>query len=277
MKNILDCCFAIRPPSVIRSIVLALAACTNAVGASDANYAEAERRFQQHCLSAGERIKKTVRNVDGIFLIKLRLGHNFDEQFVLDDPYGRDLQGEAYIQTFLREFHILARTPPTHPPGDKMVEGGQTGYRFVEAIDPKDGIRYRYTAHFEQPGLTQPNFVKDYWRLVLDAVAATGPRPRYGVTFEDISTQEDRKYWIAGSRLAVIDLKANEVIAERIGYMMDTGQGNTNGGRSPWLLAAAHACPGFGTPHPEARQRHQTIRFVEKVLQPSPAGRASSR
>ncbi|MBL0209276.1 MAG: hypothetical protein IPP84_15475 [Propionivibrio sp.] len=88
-----------------------------------------------------------------------------------------------------------------------------------------------------------PNFDLNIYAFVLDEVPAPGPAPRYGVTYDDISTREERDYWIAGSSLKVIDLKTNEVMAERIGYMMDRGQGNTSGGRAPWLLAADHACP----------------------------------
>jgi hypothetical protein len=90
------------------------------------------------------------------------------------------------------------------------------------------------------------------------------------VTYDDISTREERDYWIAGSLLKVIDLQTNEVMAERIGYMMDRGQGNTGGGRSPWLFAADNACPVFG---PEKvglsrsfHQPSQTRNFVEQVL-----------
>jgi hypothetical protein len=76
--------------------------------------------------------------------------------------------------------------------------------------------------------------------------------------------------------LKVVDLQTKEVIAERIGYMMDVGQGNTSGGRSPWLFAADHACPTFHRyPNPVARvpgfsvQTYQAEDFVEKVLKPT--------
>jgi hypothetical protein len=65
-------------------------------------------------------------------------------------------------------------------------------------------------------------------------------------------------------------------MAERIGYMMDRGQGNRSGGRSPWLFAADNACPGFqrnpNRPIPPGRgasaQSHQTEDFVETILKP---------
>jgi hypothetical protein len=63
-------------------------------------------------------------------------------------------------------------------------------------------------------------------------------------------------------------------MAERIGYMMDRGQGSESGGRAVWLFAADHACPKFG---PEKvgvsrsfYQARQTRNFVEKVLHTIP-------
>jgi len=109
---------------------------------------------------------------------------------------------------------------------------------------------------------------------VLDRAPAKAAAPRYGVTYDDISTREEREYWIAGSSLKVIDLYTDEVIAERKGYMIDRSQGSLAGGRSPWLLAADEACPKFakygsnvGAPA-FASQPRQTQDFVEKVLIP---------
>jgi hypothetical protein len=149
----------------------------------------------------------------------------------------------------------------------------QQGFRYVEALDPQDGKRYRYTgAVREVTRISSPLIGGDGKAytgkaFVLDKTPATGPQPRYGVTYDDISTREDRDYWIAGSSLKVIDLKTNEVMAERIGYMMDRGQGSTAGGRAPWSLAARNSCPEF--PLDGSRQSYQigqTRNFVEKVL-----------
>jgi site-specific recombinase len=109
---------------------------------------------------------------------------------------------------------------------------------------------------------------------VVDRQVANTPAPRFGVTYDDISTREEREYWIAGSSLKVIDLETKEVIAERIGYMVDVFQGSKAGARSPWLLAADHACPSFQRNsvrppvHSSVSQLRQTQRFVEKVLRP---------
>ena len=94
---------------------------------------------------------------------------------------------------------------------------------------------------------------------------------RYGITWDDISTREDRELWIAGGSLKVIDLQTNEVIAERTGYMMDREQGSRAGARSPWAYALRNACPGFpsdGTHTTRSWPRTETLIFVSKVLQP---------
>lgn len=237
--------------------------------------AKAETLFKERCLSAGEKIYRTADKVEGIFLMKLRLTSNYAKQFEMDDPYGHDSTGDEYLNSFLvgrNQNGFLTR----------KEDAARQGYPYVEALDPQDGKRYRYTGSKKVVGKKDataynvqvelkrnPNYDLNIYAFVLDKTPATGPQPRYGVTYDDISTSEERGYWIAGSSLKVIDLKTNEVMAERIGYMMDRGQGSTAGGRSPWLLAARYACPEF--PMDGGRQTDQvgqTRNFVEKVLQP---------
>ena len=228
--------------------------------------------FQERCTKSGEFIHRTTDNVEGIFLIKLRSAEkNHGDQYKMDDPYGADVTGNGYITLFLLNKDAK---------GSLVEREGVTGgYHYVEALDPKDGKRYRYTGSIREVTHTTSILMggdgkttfktKDF---VLDIVPAPGAMPRYGVTYDDISTREERDYWIAGSSLKVIDLQTNEVMAERIGYMMDRGQGDRNSGRAPWLFAEFHACPGFpktSSGHPF--KGYQTRNFVEKVLQTNQA------
>lgn len=212
------------------------------------------KRFQAYCQMAGVKIHRTVDGVDGIYLMKVRTTYNQNNQYAMDDPYGDDAQGEDYIGTFLQG----------RDKNRKFVDGAEDipGYRFVEAIDPKDGKLYRFTAHIERPGLTDTRYVKDYVNFVLDREPITQRTARYGVTYDDISTKEDRDYWIAGSSLRVVDLETNEVIAERIGYKMDYGQGPDGAKRQGWTYARGNACPPYsrGTPV------FQTREFTEQSL-----------
>jgi hypothetical protein len=237
-----------------------------------ARLATAEAMFAERCKKAGVFIHRTAENIEVIFLMKIRpKGINYGDQYALDDPYGSDHGGDAYIRSFLRGNYAdnrpekpTAQTPP------------RNAYRYVEALDPNDGNRYRYTGSIKEVthstsilmgGDGKTTFkTKDF---VLDKLPAPGPTPRYGVTYDDISTREDRDHWIAGSSLRVIDLATNEVMAERIGYMVDRGQGDRGGGRSPWLFAADNACPPFGSRYGAAAQTNQTEKFVETVLKPT--------
>nr|WP_295784966.1 hypothetical protein [Rhodoferax sp.] len=261
-----------------------LGACTSSPHAAQPGdrQAKAVAMWQERCKTAGEKIYKTVENVEGIYLMKIRTTTNFGEQFKLDDPYGHDSTNKEYILNFLRGFYHQRNEPivPGSPP--------RTGYAYVEAHDPADGQRYRYTAaktavrkmDITAPNVQvdlkrDPNFDLNVYEFLLTKVPAPGKAPRYGVTYDDISTREEREYWIAGSSLKVIDLQTNEVMAERIGYMVDWAQGSQAGFRSPWLFAADNACPGFQwNPNFPVRrggsaQAGQTLIFVEKVLKPS--------
>jgi hypothetical protein len=203
----------------------------------------------------------------------------------MDDPYGRDLGGLGYIESFIQGSYQRGKR--------ERPEGGpaRIGYRFIEAQDAQDGRRYRYTGGIKATGRMEatapnvqielkrdPNFDLNIYRFVVDKVPATGSAPRYGVTYDDISTHQERTHWIAGSSLKVIDLQTKEIMGERIGYMVDWAQGSRAGQRSPWLFAADNACPSFlrnfkilksGTGPAFPSQMYQTLDFVEKVLKPA--------
>jgi len=257
-----------------------LSACGSFGRAAEAKerLAKAQAMFAERCKTAGEKIHRRVEDVEGVLLLKLRPeGVNYGDQFALTDPYGADLGGQAYIGSFLRgNYRTVGNSTPA--PGSPP----RLGYSYVEVIDPDDGQRYRYTGSVREVEATSSILIGGNGQkfkstsFVLDKVPAPGPAPRHGVTYDDISTREDREHWIAGSSLKVIDTQTNEVIAERVGYMVDLGQGNNSGGRSPWLHAASHACPSFArnplvplpTEQAARAQIRQTQDFVEKVLEP---------
>jgi hypothetical protein len=252
-----------------------LGACTSGPHAAQPNerQAKAMAMWQERCKTAGEKIHKTVEDVEGIYLMKLRPNkRNFGDQFKLDDPYtAKDVSIEALLLNRDMSGSL------------SMNASFSKGYSYVEAQDPKDGQRYRYTGGKRVVGQMDstapnvqidlkrnPNFDLNIYSFVVDKVPVPGKPPRYGVTYDDISTHEEREYWIAGSSLKVIDLQTNEVIAERIGYMVDWAQGSQAGGRSPWLLAAANACPAFPKdPGGHPFTGYQVREFAEKVLKPS--------
>lgn len=240
---------------------------TPGAAATKERLAKAQLMFEERCKSAGEKIYRTADDVDGIFLINRRPQHNnYDDQFSMNDPYGNDADGDRYLESFIRGGNVAA-TPPDGVIPDHI------GYLYVDAVDPQDGMRYRYGGHIEEPWQQDKHWLKGYTRFVLDKSRLIEPKPRYGLEFSDISTRQEREYWIAGSSLKVIDLETNTVVAERTGYMMDPQQGNRDQGRSPWLFAANNSCPAFSRDrHEHLAQFGQADRFIEKVLHPSKRG-----
>ncbi|MCE9660439.1 MAG: hypothetical protein K8R60_17900 [Burkholderiales bacterium] len=225
--------------------------------------------FAERCKTAGERISQTVDDVEGIAWTRWRDKYssrdNFADQWKLNDPYGRDCGMEECIAALLRVTSGAEQMP------DEAMRHA-VGYRFVETVDPRDGRSYRYRASIrvthqrtrdqleqfkkntggQDPGL-------DVLGFAIDREPLAKPTARYGVTWEDISTHEDREHWIAGGALKVVDLQTNEVIAERTGFLMDPGQGSTSGSRSPWAWAKSYGprCPQIDV---------STKDFVTRVL-----------
>lgn len=207
-----------------------------------AQLAAAEAHFEMRCRSSGEKLARTVEGVDGVVWLRWREpisnADNFADQYKLNDPYGQDCGGEDCIAKLLRATEGLDLDP-------QKKEPYHLGYRFVESIDPRDNKPYRYTLRLYRPFDREPKWLETLVRPELVIKPIEKYAARYGVTWDDISTKEDRDYWIAGGSLKVIDLQTNEVIAERVGYMMDRDQGSQEGFRSPWLMARRSACPPF--------------------------------
>ncbi len=215
---------------------------------------KAQALFEERCKTAGEKIYKTVENVEGLLILKPRPDKiNLSDQYAMDDPYGRDFGGEEYIVSFLWGRNSDGTFTQRHT---------HNSYKFVEIEDSekKNITRYKALPVSSQAGIP-------YLKLVTEQSITRNSR--FGVTWTDLSTKEDRDLWIAGSSLQVVDLVANQVIGERIGYMFDSELGNQSGGRSPWAYAERNACPAFektasGYPIKSTRSRE----FILRVLKP---------
>ncbi len=215
---------------------------------------KAEALFEERCKTAGEKIYKTVENVEGILVIKARTEEiNFNQQFKLDDPYGYAGTGDGYLRLFIRGRSTVPTKIGEAVPSNKIVS-----YRFVEVADESGSGFYRYTTSMNKD--ESERITRNGGGVVPLLKEATPSRSaRYGITWNDISTKEDRQSWIAGSSQKIIDLQTNEVIAERIGYMFDRGLGDTSGGRSPWAFARTNACPPLN---------EKTFYFFDRVIKP---------
>ena len=228
-------------------------------------------QFEMRCKGAGEKINRTIEGVDGIVWMKWRPKEvNDGDQFKLNDPYGHDCYGDECIKRLLR----VTKGAELNPEEAKQYA---MGYRFVETIDPNDGKAYRYVgvmklrsiwteeAIARQKSRTGKGVEPSDHAFTLEREPIDRQTSRYGVTWDDISTPEDRKQWVAGSSLRVVDLQTNEVIAERVGYLIDKGLGSQAGFRAPWPIARGWACPIINS-------EKTTWAFTMKALLPSKQG-----
>jgi hypothetical protein len=202
----------------------------------------AEARFQERCKTAGEKILRSVDEVESFLLTNLRPADISDSsQYDSNDQYGYNVGGESYIRYYLIGSSDFS-----------------SRYRFVELISGSK--KYKFWTPLSA------SISRQYWIRGSTVPIASNSinefSSRYAVEWKDISTKEDRDLWIAGGSLLITDRKTNEVIAERIGYLLDTGLGSTAGQRSPWTWARhrGQACPAINE-HNRA--------FVEKVLKPT--------
>ena len=225
----------------------------------DAQYRKtAFARFEKLCNEkAGEKIHKVIGNVEAVFLEKPRSRASeveLRDQFWLGDPYGYSL-AEALnpAGAFLHDrVESTGDTKFSAIKGYKYVEMPNPAYR--EGSDSKPYIRYR----LEWRDVPNERIGKPERKLVPVGEPVGELRSRYAVTWADISTLEERQYWIAGGALTIYDLKDKTIVGERIGYVMDPGAGNTSGGRQIWPNSIY--CPRF------ENHLHRNKEFVAKVL-----------
>ena len=208
-------------------------------------------QFEKRCKeNARVTIKRVVENVDGVFIMKPRkvaTGIELQDQFWTGDPYGYSTPEVERPRQLLYDSLLDSRGRPR----EKSI----AGYRFVELPNPKllklpDSPPYVRLTGAEP---TELGYAKEIETVI------TARASRFGFDWEDISTPEDRKYWIAGGRTRVIDLETNEVIAERVGYLVDPMQGGRVGG-STWEFSNSKACPKF------ENEWAKTQEFISQVL-----------
>jgi hypothetical protein len=185
----------------------------------DAYAKEAWAYFKKLCEEkSGEKIYKSHAGVKSVLVVNAlppAYGDALYNQFWMGDPYSDATPGDRALHTAIRL--VMDRR---HRSGT----GIQNGLDFVEI---KNESNDTYTRIYRP--------VSNDARAVKEQILK--PMSKFGVAWEDISTPEDRKYWVAGSRFRVIDLNDNSTVAERIGYLIESGFGSRHGQRTPWSTA----------------------------------------
>lgn len=228
--------------------------------------------WEEKCRTvAGEKIYRTVENVEGLVLLKVRPQageREWSDRMWPGAAFAIEAFGDSYLNTFLGYEYAAGQSngkPGVVTPKDRgfiTTErriGGLPGYRYVDVIDEKDGKRYRYKGRWEEPWQYDKNYLKGYIKFFLDKSVAPDPAPRYAVTFEDHVIPADRALGIASGTVKVLDLQTNEVLGELTRYAWTPGLSAAN--PSPWLTA--YKCPGHAVGSDAA-----TRKFVDQVLIP---------
>lgn len=202
-------------------------------------YEPAKARFDRLCQNAGEKIYRTADNVDGILLLKVRgddekyQSNRYNprkDQMWEDAAIESEAAGENYIERFLPR---LSMAP----------------YDFADVIQ-KDGSVIRYSMRRKEHS----------W--IMDKQPNPHSRARYAVTYENDISWENRKHWIAGTTIKIIDTKTNELMAEKTMYAFVPELGYSKFEQNPNPWGRGMRCPD------ENSYEQKTVIFVSKVLIP---------
>ncbi|ACV34811.1 hypothetical protein [Accumulibacter sp.] len=246
---------------------------------------KARALYEEKCRTvAGEKIYRTVLDVEGIVLLKVRPqagGREWADLMWPGAAFALESRADEYITTFLGYEQSSREGVPVTPDRRGYINTNYVpenasnlpGYRYVDVIDEKDGQRYRYTGSNKVVGkkdITAPNVqlgIKNdptydlnvyQWTLVKSL--APDPSPRYGVTFEDHVIPDERALGVASSTVRVLDIKTGEVLGEMTRFAW--GSTKPSGfNPTPWLTA--WKCPAHGVGANAA-----TRKFVDQVLVP---------
>ena len=206
-------------------------------------YEPAKARFDQLCQNAGEKIYRTADNVDGILLLKVR-GDDEKYQSNRYNPLKDQMWEDAAVESeFDREAYIEEFLLP--------YTSSFPRYTYADVLQ-KNGLVIRYSRQREEQN----------W--VMEQRPTPHPRARYAVTYENDISWENRKHWIAGTTIKVIDTKTNELMAEKTMYAFvpELGYSKFEQNPNPWGR-------GMRCPSGESEFEQRTVTFAIKVLIPS--------
>jgi len=187
--------------------------------AREAYAREAWAYFKKKCeTEAGEKIYKTFTGVKSVLVVKplpTATEKDLFDQFWYGDPY-------SDANTYKRAESAALRLVM-----DWKHRGGTGTQKGLDFVEIKNESSNGYT-RIHRPLSNDKRAIKE---------PIQQPVSKFGVAWEDMSTPEDRKFWVAGSRFRVIDLADNSVVAERIGFLIEAGFGSAASQRRPWLTA----------------------------------------
>jgi hypothetical protein len=188
--------------------------------------------FHKKCAEDSGRFvyKPVLEPQDSVYMMKPRKAATSEElqdQFWMGDPYGASIGDMVGLYELLQGSTLGKKNLSKIP-----------AFNFIETHDFENQNKlWRYS--LKPTGRMLPGRSSDDPKIIevkpsRDSIESI--QSRYGYTWDDLSTQEDRHFWVAKSRLQIIDMENQEVIAERIGYVIEEGFGSTANFRDkPWV------------------------------------------
>ncbi|MDR3055750.1 MAG: hypothetical protein LBU53_10180 [Zoogloeaceae bacterium] len=229
--------------------------------------------FDKKCAEdSGYFIYKEVKTPqESIFIMKP--SNNADlskvpEQFRMDDPYSDGSLGKPALFLGKKYYRYVGEELIVSSPLE--YEALNSPFAFVEMRDTETKELWRYTlkptGRMAKPSERDKSLLEaEYPELDVGSDAIISVESSYGIRWEDLSTPEDRQFWVAKNRLQIIELQTNEVIAERIGYV--------SGIRKIWGMRWPHKYEEKGQePHrcPVRKDDMTDIEWIASVLMKTP-------
>lgn len=228
---------------------------------------KANDTYLNYCkTAAGQKIYKTVQNVDAVFLEKVPSEPTeleLSNRFYLGAAFGNEWGDGMYIGSFIREYRSDQTLNPAtetsvsnlYTKDLKTWGKDRPGYKFVQAYE--GNTLYDYSKYLaEVPGSP--------FKELRDITVKKSPskvKARYMVTYEHHLNPDDRRMGIASNTVRVIDTQTGEVLGEYVRYVQARNSFLTRRSGPAW--AAQNICGA-----PDLSGRH-TNTFVHRVLIPS--------
>lgn len=196
-----------------------------------------EQYFDHLCKTeAGEFVYKTVKNIDGLLQMRPRervFDSYMEHLYALEDPFGyEDWEAKNPQNTFVRPQRYRYFESPLLPSETPKVSNAH--YKHFYGYDDKDPKTMSEGSVMEK-------------------------KSQYGFTWRGINRPHDRELGIAGGELIVLDLRNNEVLAVRRGFIQSGPARNHLTG--VWWLSG-NVCQ-------KDRERiFSTYEFISRILMP---------
>jgi hypothetical protein len=224
----------------------------------------------ESCKKSGEIIHRKAENVYGILLLgKDSLFPNEDRDFIgpwednglhrSGTPVGVSTKSGKTVFRYYSYYDTIKNDGWKHHSFSRLMATVETVVAMPPSVYDANNAVWGQDSNYEQ-------YIVDLISKTKITYVNMGIKMgglRYAVARYDVSTSEEKKNWIRGRVLKVIDLDTKEVMAERVSYLA--------GEKSYFDVTLA--CPPFSVNTDgrwQDKVRYDELEFVAKVLKPAP-------